>query len=107
MGYVIGYILSLALTIEAYLLTVNGTFSPKVVIAAVVGLAIVQLMVQLFYFMHFDRMVRAPWNIVMFLFMAMVVAIVVFGSWWIMENLDYHTTSPAKTEEYMKRQEGF
>ena len=110
-SYIIGYILSLVLTVEAYLMVVNQTFSPSVIIYTVLGLAIVQLLVQLFFFLHLNRAVRAPWNIIVLLFMGMVVAIIVFGSLWIMHNLNYNMShkpmTPAETERYMQRHEGF
>lgn len=114
-SYTIGFILSLALTIEAYLLVTNHTFSSRVLLAVVLGMAIIQLLVQLFYFLHLDRIVRTPWNIIAFLFTTLVVVIVVYGSMWIMQNLDYNMTrdgvgakdgmTPAETEQYIQDEE--
>ncbi len=105
-SYTAGFLLSLALTFEAYLLATNKTFSITTITITVLALAIVQLLVQLFFFLHFDRATKKSWNIVVFLFMALVVSIVVFGSLWIMKNLDYHMQSPADTEQYLKDNEG-
>ncbi len=109
-SYTIGFVLSLALTIEAYLLVANHTFAPSVVVLTVLVLAIVQLLVQLFFFLHLDRATKSPWNIIMFLFMGLVVSILVFGSLWIMRGLDYNMTtrgrSPAQTDQEIRRDEG-
>lgn len=102
-SYILGYVLSLALTIEAYLLVVQHTFSVSVVVITILGLCIAQLLVQLFFFLHIDRAAQAPWNIFALLFMGLVVSIVVFGSLWIMKNLNYHMLTPAETTQYMRR----
>jgi cytochrome o ubiquinol oxidase operon protein cyoD len=102
--------LSLALTIEAYLLVVNHSFSASILIGVILALAITQLLVQLFYFLHLDQAVRAPWNILIFLFMGLVVSIVVFGSLWIMQNLNYNMSTrgqtPAQIDQYIQHDEG-
>lgn len=106
--YVIGFILSILLTIEAYFLTISHSFTTGTIITIILILAIVQLLVQLFFFLHLDRMWRAPWNVLMFVFMAMVVSLVVFASLWIMRNLDYgHTKSGPAAAEYLKKDEGY
>lgn len=106
--YIIGFVLSVLLTIEAYILTTSQSFGTSTVIVIILVLAIVQLLVQLFFFLHLDRMVKAPWNILMFVFMAVVVATIVFASMWIMKNLDYgHTHSASEAAEYLKKDEGY
>ena len=104
LSYSIGFILSLLLTVEAYLVVVNNSFASEAAISIILGLAVVQLFVQLFFFLHLDKATRAPWNIILLGFMAVVVAIVVFGSLWIMRNLDYHMT-PAETDRYIQSEE--
>jgi cytochrome o ubiquinol oxidase operon protein cyoD len=101
--YVIGFVLSLLLTAEAYQMVVSHTFSPSKLIIIVLVLAVVQLVVQLFFFLHLDRMARSPWNIIILLFMGIVVSILVFGSLWIMQNLNYHMQTPAQINQYMQK----
>ena len=104
--YIIGFILSILLTIEAYILTLSHSFSTETIIAIILVLAIVQLFVQLFFFLHLDRLTKAPWNIIMFIFMAIVVGTIVFGSLWIMKHLDYgHIHSSDKQWEYIQDNE--
>ncbi|HEX8182465.1 MAG TPA: cytochrome o ubiquinol oxidase subunit IV [Candidatus Saccharimonadales bacterium] len=105
-SYVIGYVLSLVLTIEAFLLVTNHTFSSSVIITTVIVLAIIQLFVQLFFFLHLDRAAKAPWNISLFLFMVLVVLIIVLGSLWIMGHLHYNMTSPAELDQRLLKEEG-
>lgn len=104
-SYAIGYILSIALTLEAFVIVRNHTFSVGVAAIVILALAIVQLLVQLFFFLHLDKAFKAPWNIIVFSFMALVVSIVVFGSLWIMSNLDYHMTSPAELDKKIMQDE--
>jgi cytochrome o ubiquinol oxidase operon protein cyoD len=105
-AYITGFILSLLLTIVPYLVVVNHWLSGWLLITALVGLAIGQLLVQLVFFLNLDREARPRWNLLVFLFAALVVVVVVFGSLWIMDNLNYHAMSPIETEQYMHDHDG-
>jgi cytochrome o ubiquinol oxidase operon protein cyoD len=93
------------LTLAAYFTVVNGVLSGRTVIMAIAGLAIAQLLVQLVFFLHLHRETKPRLNLIVFLFMLMVVGIVVVGSLWIMENLDY-TMHPHEADEYLLEEEG-
>lgn len=88
--YIIGYISALVLTLAAYLLVVKDVLNGWALTAALVALALVQVLVQLFFFLHLEREARPRWKLVVFLFMLLVLGILVFGSLWIMNNLDYN-----------------
>ena len=106
--YVIGFILSITLTLLAYWAVVGGAYHAGFVIAIVVGLAILQLFVQLFFFLHLGEEMKPRWRLVILSFGVLVVCIVVFGSLWIMDNLNYNMMhSPERMEQYMERQGGF
>lgn len=92
--YAIGFMLSCALTVAAYLIVVYPNFPTRILVAEIVALAIMQLLVQLVYFLHLDKEGKPRWNLVTFLFALMVVLILVFGSLWIMTHLNYHMMSP-------------
>jgi cytochrome o ubiquinol oxidase operon protein cyoD len=104
-SYAIGFVLSIALTLEAFILVLNHSFSHPAVLVLILIMAIVQMLVQLFFFLHLDRAAKAPWNILVLICMGIVISIVVFGSLWIMQNLNYHMMSPAETEKYMQKNE--
>lgn len=89
-SYVIGFILSIVLTLLAYILVVNHILEGALLVAVIVGLAIIQLFVQLFFFLHLGKESKPRWNLLMFSFALSVVIIIVFGSLWIMNNLDYN-----------------
>ena len=106
--YVTGFILSITLTLLAYWAVVGGVYQAGFVIAIVVGLAVLQLFVQLFFFLHLGEEMKPRWRLVTLGFGILVVFIVVFGSLWIMDNLNYNMVhSPEKMEQYMERQGGF
>lgn len=110
--YLIGFGLSLLLTLAAYTIvylhvkTDHLEFSHSFIITTVVGLALIQFFVQLVFFLHLGRETKPRWNLMAFLFMMLVVIIVVFGSYWIMNNLNYHNRTPNETDSYIHQLEG-
>ena len=110
-SYAIGFVTSLLLTLSAFYLVGQYTtshhepYSPVLLVALVIGLALVQLTVQLIFFLHLGRQRKSRWNLIVFLFMLMVVVMVVGGSLWIMQNLNYHMQSD-KAEKSIIQDEG-
>jgi cytochrome o ubiquinol oxidase operon protein cyoD len=108
-SYLAGFIVSLCLTMTAYLMVINHLFSRRLLVAAVAGLALAQFMTQLLFFLHLGRETKPRWKLGVFMFMVMVVLILVFGSIWIMANLNYHhdqLITPAQINHYMHSQDG-
>jgi cytochrome o ubiquinol oxidase operon protein cyoD len=92
-NYIIGYVISMGLTVTAYAAVTLRLTSMNGIIAIISVLAFVQLVVQLIFFLHLgDRSSR--WNRYIFAFMIMIVLIIVVGSLWIMANLNYHSINP-------------
>jgi cytochrome o ubiquinol oxidase operon protein cyoD len=104
-SYSIGFILSLVLTMTAYLSVVNHWLAGKSLMALIIGLAIAQLMVQLLFFLHLGSEAKPRHRLLIFLFMAMVLAIVVAGSIWIMDSLNYRMDSH-EVNDYIIKDEG-
>jgi cytochrome o ubiquinol oxidase operon protein cyoD len=106
-SYTTGYLLSLALTLIAYLFAVKEFTSGWTLIYALATLAVAQLCVQLVFFLHLASESKPRWNLIAFLFAVMVVVIVVFGSLWIMKNLSYDHRVPAnQTNQQIIQDEG-
>lgn len=103
LSYTIGFVLSIILTLGAYYLVVEKILAGRELAAAIVGLAVLQLFVQLLFFLHLGSESKPRWNLMVFLFAALVVVIVVFGSIWIMDNLDYHMM-PEEMDHHMLEQ---
>jgi cytochrome o ubiquinol oxidase operon protein cyoD len=104
-AYKIGYGASLIITIGAYILVSNHLLHRDLLVAAVSGLAVIQFVVQLLYFLHLGHEAKPRWKLMVFGFMLMVVVIVVAGSLWIMSNLNYRMT-PAQQDQYLQSQNG-
>jgi len=109
--YSVGFGLSIIFTLAAFWavqihLDSHHTFpTDTVLIAIITSLAVVQLVVQLVFFLHMGSEKRPRWNLAAFVFMLLVLVILVFGSLWIMNNLNYHMT-PSQTNDYIIQDEG-
>ncbi len=103
--YVIGFVGSVVLTLAAYALASHHSVSRGTIIALLVLLALAQFAVQLIYFLHLDSETKPRWKLAVLGFMIGIVLIIVFGSIWIMNNLNYRMT-PQQQEQYMKSQVG-
>jgi cytochrome o ubiquinol oxidase operon protein cyoD len=109
-AYTIGFFLSVALTLIAFgsvELHIHGHLSSSrdVIIAGIIGLALIQFLVQLFFFLHLGRETKPRWKLAVFGFMIMVICILVIGSLWIMSNLNYRMT-PQQVTQYLQNQDG-
>lgn len=84
--YVVGFALSIILTIIPLLVVLNGWLKGTAAIIVLLGAAALQFVVQLLFFMHL-REERGPRYNLMTLILGLVVVItVVAGSIWIMTN---------------------
>ncbi len=101
--YVTGFVLSIVLTLAAFGAVMYGQVPAKVLITILVVLALIQLIVQLKFFLHLGQGKDSRWNLLLFIFMVIVVAIVIAGSLWIMNNLNYNMSSQ-EMNEYMLQQ---
>ena len=110
LSYSIGFGLSIILTIAAYMLVNRHTsshhaiYSDSILTFAVIGLALLQLAVQLICFLHLGRESKPRWNLIVMSFAILVVLILVMGSLWIMQNLNYHSVK--QTDTYIIHDEG-
>ena len=66
----------------------TGVLSREVTIVVLILSAIAQLVVHLFYFLHMDSTEKGRFNMLSFVFTAVIVFIVIAGSIWIMWNLN-------------------
>ena len=104
-SYIVGFICAIILTLIAYSLVVNHVLTGTLLVWTLMGLALVQVLVQLVFFLHFGRGKEAKWNSAAFYFMLIVLVILVIGSLWIMQNLNYNMMmTPEQTDEYMLKQ---
>ncbi|HET7301921.1 MAG TPA: cytochrome o ubiquinol oxidase subunit IV [Candidatus Saccharimonadales bacterium] len=109
-SYSIGFSLALALSLSAFGLVwahrSHAFLSQTSLIACILTLAVIQLFVQLVFFLHVGQEQKPRWNLAVFLGALLVIGIVVGGSLWIMSNLDYHmTSSPQEMQKYLNGQD--
>ncbi len=107
-SYVTGFVSSVGLTLVAYYVVVDRAFGVGALTYTVAGLAVLQLIVQLIFFLHIGQEKGTHWKLVTFIFAVLVILIVVVGSLWIMHNLDYNmmNMSPDQQKIYMHNNEG-
>jgi cytochrome o ubiquinol oxidase operon protein cyoD len=103
--YIVGFVGSVIITLAAYLFVTHHTYSKDVIVGIIAGLALVQFLVQMVFFLHLGSERKPRWKLAVMVFMVGVVFIIVFGSIWIMNNLNYRMT-PQQQEQYLKAQDG-
>ena len=111
-SYITGFVLSILLTIAAYLpvqIHLNSQHqypSHHFIIIFILILAMAQLLVQLILFLHLGREKKPRWNFWVFVSAAGLILIVIIGSIWIMNHLNYNM-SPDQMNKYIQSQDGF
>ena len=86
-SYIKGFILSIVITTIAFLIVGYKVFSPIGINISVILLALIQLFVQLVFFLHLSTNSKARWNLVSAVFAIIIVVIILAGTLWIMFNL--------------------
>lgn len=99
--YITGFILSLALTLAAYFAVV---WQAPVTLWVIIALAMIQLIVQMVFFLHLGQGEDGHWNLTVFFSTVAIILILVAGSIWIMNHLNYNMT-PGDMNIYMLKQE--
>lgn len=87
-SYVIGFIASLLLTLVSFSLVITKAISGAYLIYAILGLALIQAVCQLLFFLHVGTEDKPRWESMVFYFMILVLFIIVLGSLWIMYDLN-------------------
>jgi len=86
--YAIGFLLAAVLTAIPFWLVMSHALDPGRTAIAVMGLAVVQIVVHMVYFLHMNSRSEGGWNMLALLFTALLVGIVLSGSLWVMHHLD-------------------
>jgi cytochrome o ubiquinol oxidase subunit IV len=91
---IIGFILSLLLIAAVYRFVTRHHLSGWSLTFAVFGFGLIQAIIQLVFFLHLGLESKPHWSSISFLFMVLVIVIVIGGSLWIMQNLNYNVMPP-------------
>ena len=104
--YVLGFLGSVILTVSAYLIATHGShsFGKNTLAIFLALLAIVQFTLQMFLFLHVGEERGPRLKLMAAGMMLAVVLILVGGSIWIMNNLNYRMT-PEQINQYMQDQD--
>jgi len=96
-SYVIGFSLSLVLTIIPYYMVTRQMFDKEVLLEQVALFGVAQLLVQVLFFLHLPAKVKPYWDLIVFFFTLLIVTILVVGSLWIMYHLNYNMMGATPT----------
>ncbi|MDN5249224.1 cytochrome o ubiquinol oxidase subunit IV [Bartonella sp. TP] len=92
-GYLLGFILAVLLTLLSFIPVLKDLFhqwTASSKIMYLLGLAIIQMLVQVFYFLHLNEGPDAKWNLGTFGFGVVCVTIIIGGTWWAIQHLNYN-----------------
>lgn len=104
-SYITGFILSLLLTFVPYYMVVNKAAVGNSLVAVILGSAVLQMLVQILFFLHLGRGPKPFYNVVFFFATVGIVIIAVGGSLLIMNNL-YRNMSPEDVTKKLAQDEG-
>lgn len=97
-SYLWGFFLCLFLTSLSFLLVIEKAFSADVLLYTISGLALIQAIVQLVFLLHLGQEAKPKWMMLIFGFMVLILLIIVFGTIWIMNDLN-ERMMPAMSKE--------
>ncbi|WP_019223197.1 cytochrome o ubiquinol oxidase subunit IV [Bartonella rattaustraliani] len=91
--YLIGFILAVLFTLGSFIPVMYGmmeiwAISTKV--AYLIGMAILQMIVQIVFFLHLNSGPDAKWNLAALWFAVVCVFVIVGGTWWAISHLNYN-----------------
>ena len=90
-GYLIGFVLAVILTAIPFYLVMHKSFQNSGTAALVLlGLAAVQIVVHMIFFLHMNTHVEQGWSMLALLFTVMLVVITLSGSIWVMYHLNHN-----------------
>jgi len=88
--YIIGFVLSLVFTLIPYYLVAQKSFNARTILVAIVVFAVLQMAIQLFFFLHLGREKKPHFNSFFLVSTLGIIVFVVVGSIWIMNHLHYN-----------------
>jgi cytochrome o ubiquinol oxidase operon protein cyoD len=103
-SYVTGFILAVILTAIPFWLVMGKVIDKSSTAGFVLlGLAAVQIVVHMVYFLHMNAKSEGGWNMLAMIFTAMVVIIMLSGSIWVMYHMN-HNMMPGMLPDMMRHE---
>ena len=87
-SYLVGFILSAALTAIPFWLVMTGVLTPAATAITVIAMAVVQILVHTICFLHVNTRAEGGWTLIAYVFTAVLLVIMIAGSVWIMYHLN-------------------
>lgn len=98
-GYMTGFVLAVILTAIPFWLVMGKVFEQSNVTALVIlGLAVVQIVVHMVYFLHMNAKSEGGWTLLALIFTLVLVVITLSGSLWVMYHLNHNMMPPSMHE---------
>lgn len=86
----LGLVASIILILASYRIVSHTHLTSTLAVYKVFFLGILQAFIQLVFFMNLGLEKKPHWQLILFLFTFLVIVIIVGGSIWIMNNLNYN-----------------
>jgi len=93
-SYIVGFGLSVLLTLASFGTVMSGVVPHHLMLPGIVIFAVVQLLVQLVFFLHMGTSPGKQGNLAIMLFTLLILAIVVVGSLWVLHNMNANMMHP-------------
>lgn len=87
-SYMLGFALSIILTLASFWLVMSGKVGQASATVGLVVLCVIQLLVQLIFFLHLGTAKSQRENTLAFLFTLLILGIIVAGSLWVLHNMN-------------------
>lgn len=97
-SYLIGFISSLILTAISFSLVITHALSGHALIYTIIGLAVLQAIIQLIFFLHVGQEAKPRWETLSFCFTVVILLVVIIGSLWVMNDLEERMMPTMKKE---------
>ncbi|WP_409361418.1 cytochrome o ubiquinol oxidase subunit IV [Bartonella heixiaziensis] len=92
-SYLVGFILAVFFTLGSFIPVMYGMMESWAIstkVAYLIGMAIIQIIVQIVFFLHLNSGPDAKWNLSALWFAAICVFIIIGGTWWAISHLNYN-----------------
>ncbi|WP_336278786.1 cytochrome o ubiquinol oxidase subunit IV [Bartonella sp. CB175] len=92
-SYFVGFVLAVLFTLGSFIPVMYGLLDSWAVSTKVIyliGMALIQITVQIVFFLHLNSGPDAKWNLATLWFTVMCVFIIIGGTWWAISHLNYN-----------------
>jgi cytochrome o ubiquinol oxidase operon protein cyoD len=103
-SYVLGFIISLLLTLSAYFVATSPTLTSTFALSVIITLAFIQFIAQVIFFLHLGKETKPRWNLFIFFTTLVGMIILVAGSLWIMHHLNYNMMPNEMNDHFMEEE---